>query len=245
MNFTSKNLKLVFGIIYLLILFLILYFLFSIIDIRDLTSYEFIKANKDVILKYKNQNFIFLTTSFFIFSVILYLLLGCAGPILLFSGFVFGKWYGVLLAVIAASVGTTLLYFLAKIFFADLIKEKLEPKFSKLNAAFQKNELFYFALYRFIGGGGLPYGIQNILPVLFNISIKNYFIGTFFGSWPTMFITVSLGAGIEKYIDTNEKLSFLNIISSPDIYLPIIGFLLIIFLAYLVKKFFFETSQNQ
>ena len=60
-----------------------------------------------------------------------------------------------------------------------------------------------------------------------------------------MFITVSLGAGIEKYIDTNEKLSFLNIISSPDIYLPIIGFLLIIFLAYLVKKFFFETSQNQ
>jgi len=244
MNFTSKNLKLIFGFIYLLILFLILYFLFSIVDIRDLTSYEFIRTNKDIILKYKNENFIFLTTVFFIFSVIWYLLLGFAGPILLFSGFVFGKWYGVLMAVIAASVGTTCLYLLAKIFFTDLIKKKLEPKFLKLKVAFQKNELLYFTLYRFAGGGGIPYGIQNILPVLFNISIKNYFIGTFFGSWPTMFITVSLGAGIEKYIDRNEKLSFFKIISSPDIYLPIIGFFLIIFLTYLVKKFFFKTKES-
>ncbi len=244
MNFTSKNLKLIFGFIYLLILFLILYFLFSIVDIRDLTSYEFIRTNKDIILKYKNENFIFLTTVFFIFSLIWYLLLGFAGPILLFSGFVFGKWYGVLMAVIAASVGTTCLYLLAKIFFTDLIKKKLEPKFLKLKVAFQKNELLYFTLYRFAGGGGIPYGIQNILPVLFNISIKNYFIGTFFGSWPTMFITVSLGAGIEKYIDRNEKLSFFKIISSPDIYLPIIGFFLIIFLTYLVKKFFFKTKES-
>ena len=67
------------------------------------------------------------------------------------------------------------------------------------------------------GGGGIPYGIQNVLPVLFNISTKNYFIGTFLGSWPTMFITVALGAGIEKYIDINEKLSFFKIILSPDI----------------------------
>ena len=148
------------------------------------------------------------------------------------------------MAVIAASVGTTCLYLLAKIFFTDLIKKKLEPKFLKLKVAFQKNELLYFTLYRFAGGGGIPYGIQNILPVLFNISIKNYFIGTFFGSWPTMFITVSLGAGIEKYIDRNEKLSFFKIISSPDIYLPIIGFFLIIFLTYLVKKFFFKTKES-
>ena len=59
-----------------------------------------------------------------------------------------------------------------------------------------------------------------------------------------MFITVSLGAGIEKYIDRNEKLSFFKIISSPDIYLPIIGFFLIIFLTYLVKKFFFKTKES-
>tara|TARA_B100001029_G_C15043921_1_gene445682 strand:- start:1180 stop:1908 length:729 start_codon:yes stop_codon:yes gene_type:complete len=242
MNFTSRNLKLAIGAIYLLILFFGLYYLFSLVDLKDLTSYEFIRSNKDIILEYKNNNFLFLTFIFFIFSIIWYLLLGFAGPILLFSGFVFGKWYGILIAVMAASVGTTFLYLLAKLFFTDLIKEKLEPKFSKLQLAFRKNELLYFTLYRFAGGGGIPYGIQNVLPVLFNISTKNYFIGTFLGSWPTMFITVALGAGIEKYIDINEKLSFFKIILSPDIYFPILGFLLMILIGFIIKKLFFKKN---
>ena len=240
MNLIYRNPKLVIGVFYILILFFGLYYLFSFIDLKDLTSYEFIRSNKDTIIDYKNNNFLFLTFSFFIFSVAWYLMLGFAGPILLLSGFIFGKWYGVLLAVFAASIGTTCLYFLAKLFFSGLIKEKLEPKFSRLKILFQKNELFYFTLYRFAGGGGIPYGIQNVLPVLFNISTKNYFIGTFLGSWPTMFITVALGSGIEKYIDKNEKISFFRIIYSPDIYLPILGFILIITLGLVVKKLFFK-----
>ena len=242
MNLISRNLKLIIGVFYLLILFFGLYYLFTLVDLKDLTSYEFIKSNKDIILNYKNNNFLLLAVSFFIFSIIWYLLLGFAGPILLITGFIFGKWYGILIAVIAASVGTTLLYILAKVFFSDLIKEKLEPKFSKLKIAFQKNEFYYFTLYRLAGGGGIPYSIQNVLPVLFNISLKNYFIGTFLGSWPTMFISVALGAGIEKYIDINEDLNFFKIISSPDIYLPIFGFVLMLLIGLIIKKLFFKKN---
>ena len=242
MNLSSRNLKLIIGVFYLLILFFGLYYLFSIIDFKDLTSYEFIKSNKEIIIDYKNNNFLFLTIIFFVFSIIWYLLLGFAGPILLFSGFVYGKWYGILIAVFAATVGTTLLYVLAKLFFSDLIKEKLEPKFSKFKLVFQKNEFYYFTLYRFAGGGGIPYGIQNVLPVLFNISTKNYFLGTFIGSWPTMFITVALGAGIEKYIDTNEKLSLVNVILSSDIYLPILGFIFMLLVGLIIKKLFFKKN---
>ena len=161
---------------------------------------------------------------------------------MLFSGFVFGKWYGIIIAVVSASIGTTLLYLLAKLFFTDLIKEKLDPKFSSFKLAFQKNEFLYFTLFRLGGGGGIPYAIQNVLPVLFNISIKNYFLGTFIGSWPTMFISVALGAGVEKYIDTNEKLSLLNIILSPDIYLPILGFILMLLVGLVIKKLFFKKN---
>ncbi len=242
MNLSSRNLKLIIGVFYLLILLFGLFYLFSIVDLKDLTNYEFIRSNKEIITEYKNKNFLFLSVSFFIFSIIWYLLLGFAGPILIFSGFIFGKWFGTIIAVTAASIGTTCLYILAKLFFSDFIKQKLEPKFSKLKITFQKNELFYFTLFRFAGGGGIPYGIQNVLPVLFNISIKNYFIGTFFGSWPTMFITVALGSGIEKYINTNEKLSFLKLVFSPDVYLPILGFILMVLVGVIIKKFFFKKN---
>ena len=69
MNVNSLNLKLVIGAIYLIIIIVGLYFLFSVVDIKDLMSYEFIRSNKDIILKYKNENFLYLTVVFFIFCV--------------------------------------------------------------------------------------------------------------------------------------------------------------------------------
>jgi uncharacterized membrane protein YdjX (TVP38/TMEM64 family) len=95
--------------------------------------------------------------------------------------------------------------------------------------------------YRFIGGGGTPYAIQNILPVLFNMSLKNYIIATFIGSMPSMFVTVAIGSGIENVIDKNENLSLISIISSPEIYLPIIGFFIILIIAFFIKKIYFKT----
>ena len=85
MNLSSKKLKLTLGIIYLSILFIGLIFLFSYVDIKDLTSFEFIRSNKNLILEYKNNNFTLLTISFFIFCIIWVLLLGFGMPILLFS----------------------------------------------------------------------------------------------------------------------------------------------------------------
>ena len=94
--------------------------------------------------------------------------------------------------------------------------------------------------FRFIGGGGTPFPIQNVLPVIFNMSIKNYIIATFLGIIPTTFITVSLGSGIEDIIDQNNKLSFAKAFLSPEIYLPIIGFGVILIIAFVIKKYFFE-----
>ena len=57
-----------------------------------------------------------------------------------------------------------------------------------------------------------------------------------------MSISVALGAGIGSYIDQNTELSILAIITSRDIYLPIIGFLIILILAFILKKIFFKKS---
>ena len=166
MNINSLNLKLIIGIVYVSIISIGLYFLFSLIDIKDLTSYEFIRSNKDIILKFKSDNFLFLTVIFFSISVIWTLLLGFATPLLLFSGFVFGKWWGILIVLVSTTIGATLLYILVGFFLKDIIEEKLAPRFYKLKFFFNKNDILYFMCYRFVGGGGTPYGIQNILPVL-------------------------------------------------------------------------------
>ena len=240
MNTKPKNLKFILGIIYFVVLATGLYFLFSVVSIQDLTSYEFIRSNKDIILKYKNENFLFLTTIFFIFTIVWMLFLGFITPFLLFSGFVFGKWWGILIILTSTTIGATLLYILAGYFLRDLIEQKLAPKFSKLREFFKKNDILYFMCFRFAGGAGAPNPIQNILPVLFDMPIKNYFIATFLGNLPLMFVTVALGSGIEKVIDQNEELSFSTIIFSPEIYTPMIIFFIILLIAFVIKKLYLK-----
>jgi uncharacterized membrane protein YdjX (TVP38/TMEM64 family) len=240
MNLNTLNIKLILGVVYLVVISIGLYFLFSVVDIKDLMSYEFIRSNKETILLYKKNNFLFLTLLFFLFCVVWVLLLGFAMPLLIFSGFVFGKWWGITIVLISTTIGATLLYILAGFFFREIIEQKLAPKFSKLREFFNKNDTIYFMTYRFVGGGGTPYAIQNVLPVLFNMPLKNYIIATFIGSMPSMFVTVALGSGIEKVIDQNEKLSIFTVVSSPDIYLPIILFFLLLISAFIIKKIYFK-----
>ena len=241
MNFKSLNFKIYLGSAYLIVLLAGIYFLFSNFDISDLTSYEFIRENKGLILKYKENNILFLTIIFFIITVLLNLLL-C--PMLLPTlviGFIFGKWLGTLILVFGNTLGSVLLYLLAKTFFSELIEKKFATRFSKFIEFFNRNETIYFMCFRFIGGGGTPFPIQNIVPVIFNMSIKNYIVATFFGIIPTTFVTVALGSGIENIIDQNAELNFLLTFLSPEIYLPICGFFVLLILGFIVKKFYFKN----
>ena len=242
MKLESSNLKIYLGGVYLIVLLIAVYFLFSTFDLKDLTSYEVIKENREMILKYKDNNIFFLTIIFFIITIFLNLLL-C--PMLiptLVIGFIFGKWLGTLILIFGNTLGGFLLYRLAKTFFSDLIEKKFKTKFSKFIVFFNKNETIYFMCFRFIGGGGTPFPIQNVLPVLFNMSAKNYIIATLLGIIPTTFVTVALGSGIEKIIEQNAKLSFLPVIQSPEIYLPIIGFFIILVVALFIKKLYFKEN---
>ena len=242
MKLESSNFKIYLGGVYLIVLLIAVYFLFSTFDLKDLTSYEVIKENREMILKYKDNNIFFLIIIFFIITIFLNLLL-C--PMLipaLVIGFIFGKWLGTLILIFGNTLGGFLLYRLAKTFFSDLIEKKFKTKFSKFIGFFNKNETIYFMCFRFIGGGGTPFPIQNVLPVLFNMSAKNYIIATLLGIIPTSFVTVALGSGIEKIIDQNAKLSFLPVIQSPEIYLPIIGFFIILVVALFIKKLYFKEN---
>ena len=240
MKLESSNLKIYLGGVYLIVFFIAVYFLFSTFDLKDLASYEFIKENREAILIYKDNNIFFLTIIFFIITIFLNLLL-C--PMLLptlIIGFIFGKWLGTLILIFGNTIGGFLLYRVAKTFFSNLIEKKFKTKFSKFIDFFNKNDTIYFMCFRFIGGGGTPFPVQNILPVLFNMSAKNYIIATFLGILPTTFVTVALGSGIEKVIDQNDELSFLPVIQSPEIYTPIIAFFLILIIAFIIRKFYFK-----
>ena len=70
--------------------------------------------------------------------------------------------------------------------------------------------------------------------------VKNYAIATFVGSMPSMFVTVSIGSGIENIIDQNEKISPMDVIFSPEIYIPIVCFFILLLIGFVIKKLYFK-----
>ena len=218
----TKNIKIFIGTIYLILLFIFLYLFFSKFTLEEITTYKFIQSNTEYLINIKETNTILLSFGFMIITILWVFLLGFGSPILLISGFIFGQWLGLLLAVGSMSIGATFLYIFGNYFFKDLIKEKLLNKFKNLESKFRENEFTFFLIYRFIGG--IPFQIQNLLPVLFNIKIKNYFFGSFLGMIPQGFIMVSLGSGISKIIKNNDSIPTIKeLLLSSEIYLPIIG----------------------
>tara|TARA_Y100001936_G_C15826296_1_gene534392 strand:- start:44 stop:760 length:717 start_codon:yes stop_codon:yes gene_type:complete len=234
-----KNIKIVLGISYILIISIFLWFFFQNFSIQDFTSYELIKTNRETLEVIKSNNIILSSLLFFLGTIIWVILLGFGSPIFLVGGFVFGKWLGTLLVVLGLSTGATFLYIIANFFFKDIIKKKFSNRFSNLTEKFKKNEFIFFLIYRFVGG--IPFFISNILPTLFNIKIKNFFFGSILGMAPQLFVGVSLGAGISKILDENkEPPNFFDLILTPDIYLPIVGIIILVLIAIFLRKYFFK-----
>ena len=236
----EKKIKIFLGLTYILIIISFLWAFFDKFSLIDFTSYEFIKNNIDYLNQLKNKNFLIISLFFFIFTVLWVLLLGFGSPILLLSGFIFGKWFGFIYAVLGLSLGATLLYIFANYFLKDLVEEKFSKKFSNLNEKFKKNEFIFFIIYRFVGG--IPFQIQNILPVLFNVKLKNYFFGSVLGMTPQIFVGATLGAGINEIIQKNiEVPSLIDLLFSQEIYVPIIAFIILIIIGIIIKNIFYKN----
>ena len=235
----SKNFKLFLGFTYLLLLAVFLYFVFSNIQINRLNDFLYYKELQLGLENFISANFLINIIYFFIFTVAWVALLGFGSPILIFSGILFGKWIGTIISIISISIGALILYIIANFFFRDTVKKILEQKFKKYIQLFQKNEFYYFFLYRFIGGLGVPFFLQNILPVLFNMKKKNYFFSSLFGFVPSFFVFNTIGAGLNNYIEKSENFSFLGLVLLPEIYFPILMFIVLIIVSLLIKKKFF------
>ena len=238
----SKNLKIFLGIAYLIILFIFLYFIFSSIQINRLGDFLYYKELQSYLDIYISENIIINLIYFSLFTIVWVALLGFGSPILIISGILFGKWLGTVVSVISISLGALTLFVIGNFFFRDLVKKILEKKFEKYIGLFQKNEFYYFFIYRFVGGLGVPFGLQNLIPILFGMKKINYFFASFFGFIPSFFISNTIGAGLNSYVAQAQSFSIVDLILTREIYLPLFAFVSLMIISLIIKKKFFDDK---
>ena len=235
----AKKIKIFIGLFYLIVVCLFLYFFFSKFSLQEITSYDFIKNNRNYFFELKQSSPIFLAIIFILFCILWTLAGGFGSPIILFAGFVFGNWLGTILLIIGMSIGATGLYVFANYFLKDLIKEKFLVKFQNLEYKFKKSEFTYLLIYRFIGG--IPFALSNVLPCIFNVKILNFFLATLIGMLPQIFIVASIASGLEKIIDQNiEAPNVMEVVMTPTIYIPLTIFFGLLAVTIIFRKIFYK-----
>lgn len=237
MNRLSK-IKIFLGLAYLGIVSLVV-IAFFYFGANTFLSPSYLVENKNYIFELRDQNLFLISSVYFFFSIIWVFLMGFGTPLVIFAGFAFGTILGSILSIFSFTIGATLLYLFANHYFKDLVEKYLGTKYASIKQNVNQNELSYFFSLRVIPG--IPFPIKNLLPVLFNMKLKNFFLATLFGEAAPIIISVSIFSGLSNAFESDKDLN-LNLLFSPEIFFPLLALAMMSLIANFVKKKYFNRG---
>ena len=237
MNRLSK-IKIFLGLAYLGIVSLVV-IAFFYFGANTFLSPSYLVENKNYIFELRDQNLFLISSVYFFFSIIWVFLMGFGTPLVIFAGFAFGTILGSILSIFSFTIGATLLYLFANHYFKDLVEKYLGTKYESIKQNINQNELSYFFSLRVIPG--IPFPIKNLLPVLFNMKLKNFFLATLFGEAAPIIISVSIFSGLSNAFESDKDLN-LNLLFSPEIFFPLLALAMMSLIANFVKKKYFNKG---
>ncbi len=180
------------GKLVLLAVFAIAIAAFFAFDGERYLGLESVKANRDALLAFTDAHyFLALVIAFLAYAGAVAFSLPGGLVLSLTTGFIFGRWAGTLLAVLAATVGATLVFLAARYLFADAARRRMGALGEKISAGFTENAFNYLLFLRLVPL--FPFFLVNLAPAFTNISLRTYILGTFIGIIPGTFVYVNLG----------------------------------------------------
>jgi uncharacterized membrane protein YdjX (TVP38/TMEM64 family) len=169
------------------------------------------------------------------FSLPLGALLSVAG------GYLFGSVFGTGWIVIGATIGSTILFLIAKTALGDPLRERFATQLKGMEEGFKRNAFSYLMLLRLVPL--FPFWLVNLAPAFFGVSVVTFVITTFIGIIPGAFVFASIGNAANAAFEAGETLdlSLGTLLSRPDFYIPIVGLVVlslipIVYRAFVAKK---------
>jgi len=210
--------------------------LFFINGGQDYLSYETFNEHKVVWLDYAESNFwqaIFLASGVYILATALSV--PGASILTLTIGFIFGRWLGVALVLVSATIGATVLFILARYLVADWARKHIDkiPAAQNMLGKFDADVFNYLLFMRLMPV--FPFWLVNLTFAFTPISIRHYVIGTFVGMIPACFILVNLGQSLATVDEIGQLFSF-------EVILALVLFALLALVPVIIKHFKSKTD---
>ena len=179
---------------------------FFALDGARYLSLDAVKAHRDALLAFTQSHFVAsVAIAFAVYVAATAFSVPGALVLSLTMGFLFGRWLGTVLVVIAATIGATLVFLAARYLFADAARRRMGALGEKINAGFTENALNYLLFLRLVPL--FPFFLVNLAPAFTSISVRTFAIGTLIGIIPGSFVFVNLGQTLGRIDSLSGLLS--------------------------------------
>jgi uncharacterized membrane protein YdjX (TVP38/TMEM64 family) len=125
-----------------------------------------------------------------------------ASILTILSGLLFGSALGGAAAILAATLGATIVFQIAKTSFGDVLTKKAGPLLSRISAGFSDDAFSYMLFLRLVPA--FPFWLVNIAPAFANVKLRTFVMTTFIGIIPGTFAFAFVGAGLDSLITAQQ-----------------------------------------
>lgn len=165
-----------------------------------------IKEHRDSLLQFTAQHYaVALAIGFCVYVIAVMLSLPGATVLSLTAGFLFGRWAGTALTVLAASAGATLVFLGARYLFADFARKRVGGLYERMRTGFAAHAFNYLLFLRLVPL--FPFVLVNLAPALAGIPLRTYVLATVIGIIPGSFVLVNLGETLGRIESSRDLVS--------------------------------------
>lgn len=150
------------------------------------------------------------------------------------GGFLFGLW-GTIPTVIAATVGATGIFLIARSALGESLRKAAGGYVEKFEQGFKEGEFSYLLTLRLIPA--FPFWVVNIVPALLNANLAKYVAATGLGIVPGTFVYTSIGNGAGAAFDAGQDVKLTGVMTQPEILLPILGLIVLSLIPIAYRRF--------
>lgn len=123
----------------------------------------------------------------------------------LLGGFLFGLWWGTLLVITSATIGACILFTAARTSIGQTLRQKAGELYKRIETNMRENAVSYMLFMRLVPL--FPFFLVNIVPALFNVSLRSFALTTFFGIIPGSMIYINVGQQLGDITSLNDLVS--------------------------------------
>ena len=136
------------------------------------------------------------------------------------GGFLFGAALGTACTVVAATLGATAVFLVARTALGDSLRARAGPWMTRLEAGFRGNALSYLLVLRLIPV--FPFWLVNLVPAALGVPLGVFVAATAVGIVPGTFVFCLAGAGLGGVFDSGEAFSASTVLT-PEIVAALLG----------------------